>query len=106
VNQHSLTHSLTKKTRLTIKRSTISIKLTVYTKDKAIGIAADNITSVEEATIAIITIAVAIIAIATIAWATVAITTIAAITIKEAIKKEAEENIKAFNKRNAIYITN
>jgi hypothetical protein len=67
-SQHSLTHRLTRKiTKLTIKRSTISIKLTVYTKDKAVSMAADDTTSVKEATIAIATITVATMAIATIA---------------------------------------
>jgi hypothetical protein len=67
VKQHSLTHSLIRKTtRLIIKRFIISIKLTVYIKNKAVGIAAANITSVEEATITIATIIVAIIATATI----------------------------------------
>jgi hypothetical protein len=39
-----------------IKRFIISIKLTVYTEDKAVGIAAADITSVEEATVVIATI--------------------------------------------------
>jgi hypothetical protein len=96
-SQHSLTHSSTRKTtRLTIKRSTISIRLTVYTKDKAVGIAADDTTSVEEA----------IIAMATIAVATVAMATIAATTIREATVKKAEEDTKAFNRRNATSATN
>jgi hypothetical protein len=61
-------HSLTRKTtRLIIKTSTISIRLTVHTEDKAISIAADDTTSVKEATMAIATIAVATVAIATIA---------------------------------------
>jgi hypothetical protein len=50
-----------------IKRSIISIKLTVHTKDEAVSIAADNITSVKEATIATATIAVATVAIVIIA---------------------------------------
>jgi hypothetical protein len=67
-NQHSLTHSLTRKTtRLIIKTSTISIRLTVYTEDKAVGIAADNTTSVKEAIITIVIITVVTVAIATIA---------------------------------------
>jgi hypothetical protein len=67
-NQHSLIHSLIRKTaRLIIKKYTISIKLTVYTEDKAVGMAAADTTSVEEATIAIATIAVATAATATIA---------------------------------------
>jgi hypothetical protein len=37
----------------------ISIGLTVHTEDKAVNMAADDITSVEEATIAMATIAVA-----------------------------------------------
>jgi hypothetical protein len=68
VSQHSLTHSLTRKiTRLIIKRFTISIKLTVYTEDETVGMAADNITRIEEATMAMATIAVATVAMATIA---------------------------------------
>jgi hypothetical protein len=58
---------LTRKTRLTIKRSTISIRLTVYTEDKAVSIAADDTASVKEATMAMATIAVATVAMATIA---------------------------------------
>jgi hypothetical protein len=68
--------------------------------------AADDTTSIEEAIIAMVTMAVAIVAMATMAWATVAMATMAAITIREAIKEEAEEDIKAFNRRNAMYITN
>jgi hypothetical protein len=56
-----------KTTRLTIKMSTISIGLTVYTEDEAVSMAADDTTSVEEATIAMATISVATVAIATIA---------------------------------------
>jgi hypothetical protein len=48
--------------------------------------AADDITSVKEAIIAM--------------------ATVAAITIREAIVKEAEENTKAFNKKNTTYTTN
>jgi hypothetical protein len=70
-----------KTTRFIIKRSIISIKLTIYTKDKAVGIAAADTTSVKEATVVIAIIAVATVVTATIAWATVAIATIAAITI-------------------------
>ena len=115
-NQHSLTHSLTRKiTRLTIKTFTINIGLTVHTEDKAVGMAADDTTSVEEATIAMATMAVVTVAIATIAWATVAMATIAAIIItvaqtreayEEAIVEEAKEDTKAFNRRNATYTTN
>jgi hypothetical protein len=95
-----------KTTRLIIKKSTISIELTVHTKDKAVCITAADTTSVEEATIAIATIAVATVATATIAWATVAMATMAAITItaaqtREAIVKEVEKDIKASDKRNA-----
>jgi hypothetical protein len=75
-----------KTTRLIIKRVTISIGLTVHTEDKAVSMAADDTTSVKEATIAI--------------------ATIAAITIREATVKKTEEDTKAFNKRNTIYITN
>jgi hypothetical protein len=74
-----------KTTRLIIKRFTISIGLTVHTEDKAVSMAADDTTSVKEATIAI--------------------ATIAAITIREATVKKTEEDTKAFNKRNTIYIT-
>jgi hypothetical protein len=67
-SQHSLTHSSTRKTiRLTIKRSTISIGLTVHTEDEAVGMAADDTTSVKEAIIAMATMAVATVAIATMA---------------------------------------
>jgi hypothetical protein len=58
VSQHSLTHSLTRKTtRLIIKRSIISIKLTIHTKNKVVGMAADDTTSVEKATMAMVIIA-------------------------------------------------
>ena len=79
------------------------------------GMAADDTTSVKEATMAIATIAVATVAIATIVWATVAMATMAAIIITvaqsreaygEAIVEEAEEDTKAFNKRNATSATN
>jgi hypothetical protein len=56
-----------KTTRLTIKTFIISIRLTVHTKDKAVGMAADDTISVKEATIAIATIAVVTVAIAIIA---------------------------------------
>jgi hypothetical protein len=105
-NRHSLTHSLTRKTtKLTIKTSIISIKLTVYTEDKAVGMAADDTTSVEEATIAMATIAVVTVAIATIAAIiiTVAQTREA---YKKAIVEKAKKDTKAFNKRNATSITN
>jgi hypothetical protein len=95
-----------KTTRLTIKRSMISIGLTVHTEDEAVGMAADDTTSVEEATMTMATIAVATVAMATMAWATVAIATMAAITIGEATVKGAEEDTKAFNKRNATSTTN
>jgi hypothetical protein len=52
-------------TRL-IKRSIISTGLTAHTEDEAVGMAADDTTSVEEATIAIATIAVATVTTATI----------------------------------------
>jgi hypothetical protein len=77
---------LTRKTRLTIKRSTISIRLTVYTEDKAVSMAADDTASVKKATIAM--------------------ATIAAITIGEATREEAEKDTKAFNKKNTTYTTN
>jgi hypothetical protein len=66
-NQHSLIHSLIKKiTRLIIKKFIISIGLTVHTKDKAVGIAAADTTSVEEAIVVTATIAVATVVTATI----------------------------------------
>jgi hypothetical protein len=107
---------LTRKiTRLMMKRSTISIGLTVHTEDEAVGMAAADTTSVEEAIIAMATIAVATVATATMAWATVAMATIAAITITvaqtreaygEATVKEVEEDTKASDKRNAMSATN
>jgi hypothetical protein len=45
-NQHNLTHN-SKMTRL-IKKSTISIRLTIHTEDKAVGMAVDDTTSVED----------------------------------------------------------
>jgi hypothetical protein len=76
------------KTTKIIKRFTISIGLTAHTEDKAVGMAADDTTSVEEAILAMaitamatVAIATATVAMATIVWATVAIATIAAITI-------------------------
>jgi hypothetical protein len=89
-----------------MKRSTISIGLTVHTEDEAVGMAADDTTRVEEATIAIATMAVTTVAMATMAWATVAIATMAATTIGEATREEAKEDTKAFNRRNATYATN
>jgi fatty acid desaturase len=98
-----------------MKTSTISIGLTVHTKDEAVGMAADDTTSVEEATMAMAIIAVATVAIATMAWATVAMATMAATIITvaqtreaygEATVEEAEEDTKAFNKRNATSVTN
>jgi hypothetical protein len=76
--------------------------------------AADDTTSVEEATIATATIAAATVAMATIAWATVVITTIAATATTVAQTREAYEkaivqvegDIKAFNRRNATSATN
>jgi hypothetical protein len=50
----------------------ISIRLTAHTKDKAVSIAADDTTSIEEA---IIAIAITAMAIVVIAMATVAIAT-------------------------------
>jgi hypothetical protein len=58
--------------------------------------AADNTTSVKEATMAMATIAVA----------TVAMATMAAITIGEATVKKANEDTKAFNRRNTMSATN
>jgi hypothetical protein len=45
----------------------ISIRLTVYTKDKAVGMAADDTTSVKKAIMTMATMAVATVATATIA---------------------------------------
>jgi hypothetical protein len=64
----------------------ISIRLTVHTEHKAVGMAADDTTSVKEATMAM--------------------ATIAATTIREATVKKAKEDTKAFNRRNATYVTN
>jgi hypothetical protein len=94
-----------KTTRLIIKRSTISIGLTAHTEDEAVGMAADDTTSVEEATLAM-----AITATATVAMATMAATTITVAQTREAYGeatvKEVEEDIKAFNRRNATSATN
>jgi hypothetical protein len=100
----------------------ISIKLTAHTEDKAVGMAADDITSVKEATIAMaitaiatVAMAIATVAIATMAWATVAMAIMAATIItvaqtreayREATVEEVKENIKAFDKRNATSVTN
>jgi hypothetical protein len=67
VSQHNLTHNSITKTTQIIKRFTISIRLTVYTEDKAVGIAADDTISVEEATMAMAITAMATVAIVTIA---------------------------------------
>jgi hypothetical protein len=50
-----------------VKRFTISIRLTAHTEDKAVGMAADDTTSVEEVTMAIATMAVATVAMTTMA---------------------------------------
>jgi hypothetical protein len=113
-SQHNLTHNSIIKTTKILKRFTISIRLTAYTKDEAVGMAADNITSVEEATMATTIIAAATVAMATMAWTTVVMTTIAAIAITvaqtgEAYKKatvQVKRDIKAFNRRNATSATN
>jgi fatty acid desaturase len=98
-----------------MRTSTISIGLTVHTEDKAVGMAADDTTSVEEATIAMAIMAVATVAIATMAWATVAMATMVAIIITVAQTREAygkatveevEEDTKAFNRRNVTSATN
>jgi hypothetical protein len=76
--------------------------------------AADDTTSVEEATIATATIAVATVAIATIAWATVTMATMAATATtvaqtREAYKKatvQVKGDTKAFDRRNATSVTN
>jgi hypothetical protein len=86
---------LTLKTTRLIKRSTISIKLTVHIEDKAVGMAADDTISMKEAIIAMATIA--------------AITTTVAQTreaYKEATVEEVNKGIKAFNRRNAMFVTN
>jgi hypothetical protein len=112
VSQHNLTHNLIIKTTKIIKRFIISIGLTAYTEDEAVGMAADNTTSVEEATMAMAITAMATVAIA---MATVAMATMAAITItvaqtkeayREATVKEVEKDIKAFDRRNAMSATN
>jgi hypothetical protein len=106
---------LTRKTTRLIKRSMISTGLTAHTEDEAVGMAADDTTSVEEATIAIAIIAVATVVTAITAWATVAMATIAATAINvaqtreaygEATVEEVKEDIKASNKRNATSATN
>jgi hypothetical protein len=98
-----------------MKRFTISIGLTAHTEDEAVGMAADDTTSVEEATMAMAITAMATVAIATMAWATVVMATMAAIIITvaqtreaygEATVEEVEEDTKAFNRRNATFATN
>jgi hypothetical protein len=105
-----------------MKRFTINIGLTAHTEDEAVGMAADDTTSVEEATIAIaitamatVAMATATVPMATMVWATVAMATMAATTITvaqtreaygEATVEEVEEDIKAFNRRNATSATN
>jgi hypothetical protein len=94
-----------------MKKSMISIRLTVHTEDEAVGMAAADTTSVEEATVVTATIAVATVATATITWATVAMATMAATTITaaqtgEATVEKVEEDTKASDKRNAMSATN
>jgi hypothetical protein len=94
-----------------IKKSMISIGLTIYTKDKAVGMAAADTTSVKEATVITAIIAVATVATATITWATVAMATMAATTItaaqtREATVKEVKEDTKASDKRNTMSVIN
>jgi hypothetical protein len=105
---------ITKTTKI-IKRFMISIRLTVYTEDEAVGMAADDTTRVEEAIIAMAITAMATVAIATMAWATVAMVTMAAIIITvaqtreaygEATVEEVKKDTKAFNKRNATSVIN
>jgi hypothetical protein len=95
-----------------MKRFTISIGLTTHTEDEAVGMAADDTTSVEEA---IITMAITAMATVAMAMATVAMATIAATIITvaqtreaygEATVEEVEEDTKAFNKRNTTSATN
>jgi hypothetical protein len=73
-SQHNSTHNSITKTTKIIKRFTISIRLTAHTKDEAVGMAADDTTSVEEATIAmaITTMATVAMAMATVVIATMA----------------------------------
>jgi hypothetical protein len=112
---------ITKTTKI-IKRFTISIKLTAHTEDEAVGMAADDITSVAEATMAMaitamatVAMAMATVAMATRVWAIVAMTIMAATTITmaqtreaygEATAEEVKEDIKAFDRRNATSATN
>jgi hypothetical protein len=95
-----------------MKRFTISIGLTAHTEDEAVGMAADDTTSVEVATMAMAITAMATVAMA---MATVAIATMAATIITvaqtreaygEATVEEVEEDTKAFNRRNATSATN
>jgi hypothetical protein len=78
-----------------IKKSTISIGLTVHTEDEAVGMAAADTTSVKEATIAMATMAAITITVAQTREA-----------YREATVEEVEEDIKASNKRNATSATN
>jgi hypothetical protein len=71
-SQHNSTHNLITKTTKVIKRFTISIRLTTHTEDEAVGMAADDTTSVKEAIMAIAITAMAIVAMA---MATVAMAT-------------------------------
>jgi hypothetical protein len=73
MSQHNLTYNLITKTTKIIKRFIISIKLTVYTEDKAVNITADDTTNVKKTIIAMAITAMATVAIA---MATVAIATI------------------------------
>jgi hypothetical protein len=135
-SQHNSTHNSITKTTKIIKRFTISIELTAHTENEAVGMAADNTTSVEEATMAMaitamatvamamatvamamatVAMAMATVAIATMAWATVVMATMAATIITvaqtreaygEATVEEVKKDTKAFNRRNTTSATN
>jgi hypothetical protein len=88
-----------------MKRFMISIGLTAHTEDKAVGMAADDTTSVKEAILAM-----AITATATVAMATMAATTITVAQTRKAYGEttveEVEEDITAFDRRDATSVTN
>jgi hypothetical protein len=104
-SQHNLTHNLIIKTTKIIKRFTISIGLTAHTEDEAVGMAADDTTSVKEATMAMTITAMATVAIATMA-ATIITVAQTREAYKEATVEEVKEDTKAFNRRNATSATN
>jgi hypothetical protein len=88
-----------------MKRFTISIGLTTHTKDEAVGMAADDTTSVEEATLAMAITATAIVAMATMAAITITVAQTRE-AYGEATVEEVEEDIKAFDRRDATSATN